>query len=280
MNMNRITRNTTAALLAAIAMFAAGCASGPSWPRGMQASLWRQTSAEYQALCWQIYRQAWEKIDARAHDNTMTLVDGGQASVIDGPTGKPMAVVMDLDETVLDNGAYQTWLYREGKTWDQESWTNWMNEHPRTIGLVPGAREFIEKCESLGVRVVFISNRIEAERPGTVVTLRYHGIDLDGMDNPAALRMLLNTGDSDKTARRTSVAGKYRVIAYFGDQLTDFDQEFSASESGTIMGRRAQNILNRQKYGAEWFVLPNPCYGAWMDLVNPECPSASLEFQR
>src|SRR5205085_1146217 len=71
-----------------------GPRQGPS-ERNLDASLWLQTAGEYRALCLQTYRTAGEHLLRK------------RAAQPKGDA--PPAVIMDLDETVLDNSPFQTW---------------------------------------------------------------------------------------------------------------------------------------------------------------------------
>lgn len=234
-------------------------------PPSMRATLWMQTSGEYRAICEQIYQMAYEVLRGRVEREHNTW-------------SKPPAVVMDLDETVLDNSAYQTMLLREQTYYNSETWTAWMNERWDTIGLVPGAGRFIQQCEAMGLRVVFITNRHEAERPGTIKSLRNLGINFDDMGSSAQLRLLLTDDEigSDKTSRRRAVAEKYEIIAYFGDNLIDLSEEFAPHRFEHFSERQAAVDAQSPRLGTQWFVLPNPLYGAWQAMIPREDPMGSL----
>ena len=156
--------------------------------RALDANLWQHTSAEYRACCLQTYALV-----------TLQLLK----KLAEAPKeGKPLAVVMDLDETVLDNSAFQTALYRQGIPFSEESWRTWAKGFPEEVGLVPGALAFIKGAESRGVTMFYISNRDEeALREATLTSLGNLKIDLGGMDK----RLFLATTTRDKTDRFESV---------------------------------------------------------------------------
>jgi len=211
----------------------------------LQANLWVQQSAEYRALCRQVYRNAAERI-----------VDVLQRSRF----AKPPAVVLDLDETVIDNSGFQTFLYRQSASYSSEAWTRWVRWQAAqpTVAAVPGALEFLDAIEAAGATAVFISNRREENREHTVTALRKLGI----LDSDDPKKLLLRTGPSSKTERRERVAASFTIVALVGDNLADFDDGFEAS-AGDLETRNARVAEHGDRWGAQWFVLPNPAYGDW-----------------
>jgi len=227
------------------------------------ALLWMANSAEYEAICLQTYNMAQAyvaaEVDRRAGKET----------------GKPLAVVMDLDEAVLNNLAYMTYLRQAGQgvSWDQ--WGHFEKHHGKDVTLVPGALDFIRAAEKMGVTVCFVSNRETPNRKYTIDTLVRLGVagnagDLTG-DN--AVRLLLYNGSSDKNPRRALIEDMFDVIAYLGDSLGDFPGGFTA---GSADGRSKQVRAKSEKWGAGWFILPNPTYGAWLKYIDSQEPEKHL----
>ena len=226
----------------------------------LYSTLWMQTAAEYQALCEQIYTGATQAVLNRAAN-----VDR---------TGLPLAVVMDLDETVLDNGVYQRHRMHGG----HEPFSDFVAQHKDSIRLVPGAKRFIDTMGKHGIEVVYISNRRDKIAQATVRTLELNGIATvaDGQLTLAERtqqmkderRLLLMTGeDHSKRGRRALAAEKYRIIAYFGDKLADFPGPFEWHARPTPAARRAAVVDMQTEtpspFGTRWFLLPNTVYGDW-----------------
>ncbi len=245
--------------------FAVGYLSAPEPPpanpqtRGIDANLWMQTSGEYRACCLQTYRFAKERLIEKLH----TLPKDGQTS----------AIIMDLDETVLDNSGYVTFLFQNREVYSDASWKRWEKDHGDDVALVPGALDFIHLAEHDRVRVVYISNRFEENREATTQTLHRLGIDTTDIHE----RLLLTTGPSDKTARRKQVFDHFRVLMLFGDNLRDFAEEFRAAkvdaddvtaQNRGIADRLKQVDEHRASWGSDWIVLPNPSYGEWTKLIG------------
>jgi 5'-nucleotidase (lipoprotein e(P4) family) len=216
-------------------------------------------SAEYRACCLQTYMLAAEKLAARMRDLPA-----------DGP---PPAVVMDLDETVLDNSPFQEFLYRNRLVYRDDLWVPWERDHAEEVGLVPGAKAFIAAAETAGVTVVYISNRVTDFKKSTVRALTHNGLNVEGIDRRLVLR---NDRSHDKTQRRALAAQKYRVLMYVGDNLRDFSEDFRAVPGKTTADSRTRQVDEAAAHwGADWFILPNPSYGEWEKLLG-ERPEAHL----
>ncbi|MBD3348181.1 MAG: hypothetical protein GF400_03160 [Candidatus Eisenbacteria bacterium] len=232
------------------------------------ANVYVQTSAEYRACCHCIYTVAGlrlaELMEEFLDEETSTML-------------RP-AVVMDLDQTVLDNSSFQTFLYENGLDYTPELWSRFEREGVEEVELVPGAKRFIERAEELGVTVVYLSNRNRANQEWTVRALARVGIDTTGI----ARRMYLKPegGSSDKTPRRDAIGARHNVLMYFGDNLRDFSDVFEARElpddasagayGEAVEDRAAAVDLALCHWGFDWFVLPNPMYGEWEQHIPSE----------
>ena len=170
-------------------------------------------------------------------------------------------MIVDVDETVLDNSAYQAKLAKEQKPFEGKTWTDWCNRAQATA--LPGAVEFLRYANSRGVRVFYITNRRVTEKDGTARNLRALGFP-DVTDNT----LLVRTDGSTKEPRRQSVAAKYRIVLLMGDNLNDFAEIFEKSK--TIDSRLSAAEQNKKQFGSRFIVLPNPMYGAWEDAVYGE----------
>src|SRR4029079_5818203 len=119
----------------------------------LNAVLWMQTSAEYRESARQAYRIAAMQLDAALRDPAWT-------AAVEQPRSDstlPPAVVLDLDETVLDNSAYEARLVHDGRAYSEDDWNRWCEE--RKAGAVPGAIEFLTHAHDRGVTAIYISNR-------------------------------------------------------------------------------------------------------------------------
>ena len=221
--------------------------------RGLDASLFMQSSAEYRACCYQAYNLAIFKLRLACKDKQQ---------------GQELAVVMDLDETVLDNSGFQAQQVRGGVAFDQRLWEIWEQKHSQFIGLTPGARDFIWEAEKLGVKIFYISNRSENSREPLKEALKRLEINL-----PSDKHLLPAKETSNKTLRRQAVEKDHKVILYVGDNLRDFDERFKCADmtpkekpqiDAAIKARKDQVDQARAEFGEKWIILPNTCYGEWM----------------
>ncbi|HYI07786.1 MAG TPA: HAD family acid phosphatase [Thermoanaerobaculia bacterium] len=219
----------------------------------LNATLWVQQSAEYRAAALQTYAAARRALDAALADSTWV---GAEEETANDPS-QPPAVILDVDETSLDNTPFQGRVIRKGMTYDKKMWEQWVSES--AAPAIPGAREFLAYATSRGVTPFYVTNRdVPEEEPGTLQNLKNAGFPID--DKGDALLMRGENGwAGDKSPRRAHVAKSYRVLLLLGDDLNDFAnaRDKSAAERDAIMTRTAS------WWGTRWFMLPNPMYGSW-----------------
>ena len=229
--------------------------------RGLDSALYMKTSAEYRACCLQAYNVAAERVAAKVEAERKNPREGSR---------KPFAVVLDLDETVLDNGGFQADMVRARRAnYDPYRWAEWEQDDHGRVGTVPGAKEFLAKLADWDVKPVFITNRSEGSREALHRLLKRLEIDLP--DD----RLLLLQGDkSDKTGRRKQAAEAFDVLLWVGDNLRDLDEAFKLDDEAFksdkkrgIAGRKAAVDERRDKFGKDWIIIPNPAYGEWQKGV-------------
>ena len=270
-----LTRWTTrTVLLVALFIGAGGCAStappssSPSdaaapgtaptlQHQSLNATLWAQQSAEYAALVRQTYAQAARQLTAVVNDSTLTAaVEQRRQMEARTYAALPPAVILDLDETVLDNSAYQARLILDGETYSTASWNAWCRERRATA--LPGARRFVEQARDAGVAVFYLTNRRNVVRAAT-------RDNLEALGFPVSEDRLLMRGQragwdtSDKASRREHIMQSHRIVMQLGDNLGDFLPDVETSLRARERMRSAYNGF----WGTRWFVLPNPQYGSW-----------------
>jgi len=207
------------------------------------AILWTQSSAEYRALAYQTFVLARLRLDqALARRAT-----------------KPPAVIVDADETVLDNSRFQAELILRNVGYTPQAWTAWCER--AEAGAVPGAVEFLNYAARRGVRVFYITNRRQTEKVGTVANLKKLGFP-NVSDDTVMVREQGMT--ASKETRREKVRARYRVVLLVGDNLNDFNDDFSGK---SIADRSAQVDRERAEFGSQYIVVPNPMYGDWESAV-------------
>jgi 5'-nucleotidase (lipoprotein e(P4) family) len=228
------------------AMTLAACRATPA-PRPATRPLpneirWFRNSAEYRALARQAYRIA----EDRLPELSRGLAPG------------KWGVMLDADETVLDNSEYQRRRFMVDSGYTDASWTAWVNERAATA--VPGAAELTHRVHTLGGRVVIVTNRAEAVCEATRANLVSDGVEAD-------LVVCQPPGESDKNPRFKRVeagtaspsVGPLTIVAWFGDNILDFP----------AMSQSARNDPRELAvFGYRYFILPNPMYGSWTQ--NPD----------
>jgi len=210
------------------------------------ATLWAQKSAEYDALCYQAYNVATERLEMALKKNQKK--------------NKKLAIILDVDETVLDNTEFQGTVIKDGIVFDQALWTEWVKMEKATP--LAGVKEFLTFADKKHVEIFYVSNRDkDTELESTFNNLVKMGL-------PAKKENLLfKDTKSSKEPRRQKIAEKYEVVLLFGDNLIDFAEGFEGSEGG----KRNTNVENyRTDWGKRFIVLPNPMYGDWLKPLNKE----------
>jgi 5'-nucleotidase (lipoprotein e(P4) family) len=230
----------------------------------LNAVLWMQTSVEYRASALETYRSGKSALVRALKDTywTAALEQTGDFSKL------PPAVILDLDETVLDNSPFEARLAASGRDYSDKAWDAWVNE--RAAGLLPGAKDFLDFATAKHVTPIYITNRVcdptKADDP-TAQVLRKLGLPLD----PAPEHLLCDDGNKgDKTERRRKCAAKLRILLLFGDQLGDFLPIPPASAN--LGGRDKLFAANEKMWGERWFQLSNPTYGSWEAAVGFTVP--------
>ncbi len=208
----------------------------------MMATNWYQTSGEARALYLQGYNIATQRLK----------------EYLKTPHTKPYSIVLDLDETVLDNSPYQAENIILGRGYDSKSWDEWVNM--KKAKAVPGAKEFLQFADKNGIKIYYISDRTESQLEATIENLRAEGIPVQANDSV----LLKNKDDkSGKVNRREYVKNHTQLIMLFGDNLSDFDLFSSKS----IDERNAKVEELSKEFGDRFIIFPNPLYGAFETAI-------------
>jgi acid phosphatase len=234
------------------------------------ATLWQQTSAEYRAAAMQAYDEASEVLPIALADSGWTAAveqEGDDFSTL------PPAVVLDVDETVLDNSPQQVRTILAGGSFDPEVWGAWVEE--ARAPAVPGAREFLALADSLGVAVFYVTNRDQPLEAATRRNLESEGLPLDPEVDTILSRGERESWGSDKTSRREAIAERYRIVLLVGDDFNDFVlARLPREERDRLVERYAD------RWGDRWIVLPNPVYGSWEGALYEEADDTPEERAR
>ena len=228
----------------------------------LDAVAWTQTAIEHDLIYLQTYRDAESRLLAALHDpHWDALPKDDRVAPLKGL--KP-AVVLDIDETALDNSPYQARLVKNGGEYNEASWAAWCKEERTRV--LPGAVAFTRFAAKHGIAVIFISNRDKSLDNVTVANLRKVGFPVQGPDAFLGLGTFVPGCEqigTQKSCRRQLISRKYRVLMQFGDQLGDFVTVIANSDAG-----RAKAVAPYMQWiGRRWFVLPNPTYGDWQPAL-------------
>lgn len=206
--------------------------------QGLMAVAWYQTSAEAKALYTQGYNAAKKSLEEKIKNNTK---------------GEKLAVVLDLDETVLDNSPIQAYYAANGKSYP-EGWHEWVMYGKAEV--VYGAKEFLDFANKNGVGIYYVTDRnAETEFEATKKNLLEKELPLQSDDN----LMLRPKGEKGKDGRRKKVEETHKIVMLVGDNLLDF----ATPEDSSLAGRDKFVKDYAKEWGDKYIMLPNPMYGSW-----------------
>lgn len=218
--------------------------------------LYTQKAAEYRALAYQAYNLARWRLAADFDRKNLKKLSKLERK-------RPRAIVVDVDETILDNSPSNALGVVNNRSFNTTDWYAW--SALQEAKPVPGAVDFLNYAVAMGVKIFYISNRDEVQKRDTIENLKKAGFTDVAADNV----MLRQNNASPKGPRRDVVSQKYRIVLLMGDNLDDFSTVF---ERKSIADRYAEVEKNRDLWGKKFIVLPNAMYGTW--------ESAIYEYQR
>jgi 5'-nucleotidase (lipoprotein e(P4) family) len=225
-----------------------------------KASLWATASAEYAAVALQTYAAAREKFDLALADPSWTA----SLKQSEGYESLPPAIIIDLDETVLDNRPFQMRLIREGLEFDEEMWDEWVRES--RAEAIPGSVEFLLYVHERDVEIFYLTNRGYSVEEATRANLVTLGVPLNAEVDTVLTKHERADWGSDKEIRKALVADSHRVLLIVGDHLRDFVRVEGSSRDE----RRNATFDHAAMWGEKWFMLPNPLYGGWLGAPSEE----------
>jgi acid phosphatase len=245
-----------AALILLVTLVSSGTVIAQEAPANdlLNAVLWMQRSVEYKASALTAFALARIRLDQALADPNWTGAPKEQTGAYQS---LPPAVILDVDETILDNSGYQAWMILKDMTFDPKTWNAFVNTV--TSVPIPGALEFAKYADAKGVKMFYISNRTVEEKEPTKKNLEKFGFPMGGgVDTVLTVREQPTWG-SAKGTRRAHVAKSYRVLLNLGDNFGDFVDEYRGTEADRL------KVLNehRDRWGREWIMLPNPSYGSF-----------------
>lgn len=280
-----MSRRLAAALLAGAAVALAGCtttaepasppaptadaapAAAEAAPRVPAPMQWLYGSGEAAATSIQTYHAFRDHVvaAARARPANSVILEAGStlASPRFAPCGgRPLAVVLDVDETVIQNlGIEYDDATHPGRPFDEHRWRRWEQTGTTAVAPIPGAVTALRAIRDAGVTVIFNTNRTAANAAHTQAMIE--GAGLGPADHGETLYLQGDVAPgSGKDPRRAAIAQRYCVVALAGDQLGDFSDLFN-DRSLPVPDRRraAASTPFASLWGNGWFMLSNPVYG-------------------
>jgi acid phosphatase len=247
-------RLATLILIATLGLATPALGQAPPPHDLLNAVLWTQRSVEFKATALTAFALARIRLDQALADPSWTAAPQEQAGAYQS---LPPAVIVDVDETILDNSAYQAWMALKDTTFDPATW----NAYVKTVTSlpIPGALEFTRYADARGVTVFYVSNRTAEEEAATRKNLEKLGFPLsDTVDTMLMARKRPDWG-SAKGTRRAHVARSHRVLLNVGDNFGDFVDDFRGSEAERLRVFEQ----HRDRWGREWIMIANPTYGSF-----------------
>ena len=230
----------------------------------LNATLWMERAAEYEASVRGVYASAKRSLDLALADTSWNALPNGEASL--EFESLPPAIIVDADETLINNLPFQARAIRDDAAFDEKRWIAWVNE--RNAAALPGAAEFAQHVASRGVTIFYVTNRdYPAEYDATVANLRATGFPVAADASNVLLRGTPVAPAREKGERRKLVAKTHRVLLLLGDNLGDF---LDGIGTGTAQ-RQTTMAPYASWWGERWFMLPNPSYGSWESAVMKDC---------
>jgi 5'-nucleotidase (lipoprotein e(P4) family) len=221
-----------------------GCAQHPfhdDLTYQVGSTMWMQNAAEVKALDIQAFNLARASLDSELRKKRRR---------------KPLAVVLDIDETVLDNSPYQAYGIAHQVRYNKEDWGEWINN--RSAKALSGVADFIAYAQKRRVEVFLISNRRIKYLDATHDNLVKQGIKVKKQN------IFLKTQTNSKLARRQEIEKKYQIVILMGDTLADFHEDF---EEASQKERALLVEKYKKEFGIKYFILPNPMYGEWEGAI-------------
>ena len=241
-----------AALLSSLAAFPAA-ADPVAQNDTLNAVLWTQRAVEFKGNALSIYALAKLRLDEALADKNWTAATEQTGNYQD----LPPAIILDADETALDNSAYEAGLIKSGKDFSSKSWNPWVAA--AQAKAVPGAVEFTTYADSKGVKVFYVTNRTADQEEATRKNAEALGFPMGGNVDTFLMSKEKDDWTGKKGTRRAYVAKDYRVLLLFGDNFGDFTDDFGGSEAD----RQKVFDVDIAHFGHDWLVVANPEYGSF-----------------
>lgn len=218
------------------------------------ATLWMQRSVEYRANALTVFALARLRLDEALADRNWTASPVEQRGDYQS---LPPAVILDVDETVLDNSLYQVWAMKNDQAFSTRTWNQFCAAQVSTA--IPGAVEFTKYAESRGVKVFYVTNRDAETEKDTRENMERLGFPMGGNVDTFLMQREKPEWGGPKGTRRAFIAKDYRILLNIGDNFGDFDDRYRTGEAE----RLAAYTADLPYWGKQWLMLGNPTYGSF-----------------
>ncbi|MDF2681043.1 MAG: 5-nucleotidase, lipoprotein e(P4) family [Brevibacillus sp.] len=220
---------------------------------------WKQTAAEYKALYHQAYNMARLQVDL--------------ALAYHRPGDKPLAIITDIDDTIILPINYWGYLINNNKDFfDDAIWDKWIPQYKMVAS--PGALEFLQYCKEKGVEVFYVSNRDQGPNTYEYAMTQLNKLHFPYIDNA---HLTVNRETSNKEIRQNEIAQKYNVISYLGDNLNDFRRVYYVKD---VDERTKLMEQDKDLYGSKFILMPNPTDGHWIRAIFGESEPPAADQNR
>jgi len=220
---------------------------------------WKQTAAEFGALCYQAYNLATLRLDM-----ALSRRERGD---------KPLAIITDMDNTIIQAANYWGYLINEGREFfDDAIWDQWIPEN--LVQAVPGSKAFLDHCEAHDVDVFYVSNRDQGARTYEYALAQLRLLNFPYVDEA---HVTVNRASSNKMAIKEKVSVSYNLVLMLGDNLNDYKRDYYVAD---VDERYALMERDRSDYGERFILLPNPTDGHWVRAIFGESEPAPTDANR
>lgn len=220
---------------------------------------WKQSAAEYFALCHQAYNLARLRVDQALHSQ-----ESGD---------KPLAVIADMDDTIMHAGSYWGYLINQDKEFfDDKIWDEWLPDNE--ITAVPGSKAFFDYCAEAGVEIFYVTSRDQGERTYEYAMRQLRYLELPYADDD---HLYVFRDTSDKSPAREEIAASFSIAVTLGDNLNDYRRDYYVKD---VDERLRLMERDREHWGREFIVLPNPTDGHWVRAIFGDSEPAPTDENR
>jgi len=266
-------RNLIFASVCLLSTALVGCQQQPPANAQLDAVLWTQTSIEHELIYRQVFANATRQLDVALKTPDWDALPLPPRNL----AGLPPAVIVDIDETVLDNIPLNARDVVNNQVYSYDRWNTWVDQ--AKAQALPGAVAFLQAAQQKGIAVYYLTNREHSQVTATVKNLRLRGFPVESDEHVLAASTPTGHCESagyGKNCRRQWVAAHARVLLMAGDSLGDFVQ----AEHNTVADQRKAVAPYVNWLGQRWFLLPNPTYGNWYSAPYGDDEKLPFEQKR